>query len=103
MISSIAGWRWKAWPLPAGIVTRTSISRSAAVRPARDSHSCGPQGEGSTTASAAVTNRNGSCVDMAGGRNHSSRAFRLDFDDHEVVPSVIVRDGCGRDLAAGVL
>ena len=62
MISSIAGWRWKAWPLPGGIVTRTSISCSAAVRPARDSQSCGPQGEGSTTASAAVTKRNGSSI-----------------------------------------
>src|SRR5258706_8791552 len=49
------GWRWKACALPEGIVTRTSCSSLESVRPARQSHSCWPQGRTSICASGEVT------------------------------------------------
>src|SRR5574339_79559 len=81
MISSIAGWRWKAWPLPGGIVTRTSCRSRASVNPGRHNQSCGPHGDGSTIASAAVTKRRGSEGDMAGG-NHTLTAGAYRLVDH---------------------
>ena len=68
MISSIAGCRWNAWPAPGGMLTRTSCRCLASIRPGRHSQSCGPQAEGSTTASDAVTKRSNALIDMAGAR-----------------------------------